>query len=149
MGTIFQAGGKPQWLTGIAAWRLVTMAALLYPAIVWGGLVGVCVLSAAVAVVDFFISASLVNRILEARLSTYARLLLPLFLRAGLAGGLGFLVERWLLSIGLWDLLALLTGGVVVVLVYGILMWWRDAEMRQEGRKLLTLVRERRMPRLV
>jgi hypothetical protein len=125
------------------------MAALLYPAIVWGGLVGVCVLSAAVAVVDFFISASLVNRILEARLSTYARLLLPLFLRAGLAGGLGFLVERWLLSIGLWDLLALLTGGVVVVLVYGILMWWRDAEMRQEGRKLLTLVRERRMPRHV
>ena len=40
MGTIFQAGGKPQWLTSIAAWRFVTMTALLYPSIKWAGLVG-------------------------------------------------------------------------------------------------------------
>lgn len=148
MGTIFQAGGRPQWLAGIAAWRLVTMTALLYPSIRWGGLIGVCALSAAVAVVDFVISAALVNRILEARMATYAQLLVPLFVYSLLAGGLGYLVEQGLLAAGVWDVAALLAGGAVLVAVYSGLIWWRDQEMRREGRKLIARLRRGGLPRL-
>ena len=137
MGTIFQAGGKPQWLTGIAAWRFVTMAVLLYPSIQWGGLVGVCVLSAAVAIVDFFIAAYLADKILHARMITYAQLLTPIFIYAILAGILGYLAMQGLLMLGLWDVAALVAGGAVVVLAYGALTWWRDQEVRQGVRQVL------------
>lgn len=149
MGTIFQAGGKPQWLTGIAAWRLITMAVLLYPSIRWGGIVGVSLLSVAVAVVDFFISAWLVDRILGARMTLYARLLAPIFLYSLLAGGLGYLAERWLLARGLWDVLALLAGGLVVVVVYAALTWWRDQEARREGLRLISQLRRAGWLRMV
>ena len=149
MGVIFQAGGKPQWLSGIALWRLITMTILLYPSIRWGGLIGVCLLSAGVAVVDFFISAWLANRILDARMAIYARLLGPMFAYALVAGGLGYLAEHWLLSLGLWDVLALLAGGAVVVVVYAAITWWRDAEVRREGTKLLAQLRAGRVPKLV
>ena len=96
MGTIFQAGGKPQWLTSIAAWRFVTMTVLLYPSIKWAGLVGVCVLSAGVAIVDFFIAAYLADKILKARMVTYAQMLTPIFIYAILAGATGYLVQQWL-----------------------------------------------------
>lgn len=148
MGTIFQAGGKPQWLAGIAVWRLITMTVLLYPAIVWGGLIGVCVLSAAVAVVDFFISAALVDRILEARMTTYARLLWPATLFSLLSGGLGYAVNRWLLGLGLWDVAALAAGGAAMMAVYGALTWWRDEEVRQEGVKLIRRLRQSGAPKL-
>ncbi|MEA3336210.1 MAG: lipopolysaccharide biosynthesis protein [Chloroflexota bacterium] len=142
MGTIFQAGGKPQWLTGIAAWRLVTMAVLLYPAIRLGGLVGVCWLSTGVAIVDFFISANLVNRIIDGRMITYLRLTAPIAVYALIAGGLGLAIEKWLLSTGLWDVLALAAGGLTIVLIYGALTWWRDREVRQEGQKLVARLRQ-------
>ncbi len=140
MGTIFQAGGKPQWLTGIAAWRFVTMTVLLYPSIKWAGLVGVCVLSAAVAIVDFFIAAYLADKILKARMVTYAQMLTPIFIYAILAGATGYLVQQWLLSIGLWDIATLVAAGLVVVLVYGALTWWRDQEVRQGVRQVLAQI---------
>ncbi len=141
MGTIFKAGGKPQWLSGIAIWRLVTMTVLLYPSIQWAGLIGVCALSALVAIVDFLISAILVNRILEASMSMYWRLLAPIFAYALLAGAAGYAVEQWLLGLGLWDVAALTLGGVVLVAVYAALAWWRDAEVREMSAKLLARLR--------
>lgn len=147
MGIIFQAGGKPQWLAGIALWRLITMGLLLYPFIRWGGLVGVSLLSAGVAMADFFISAYLADKILQARMVLYARIMGPMLAYALLAGGLGFLVNRSLLELGLWDVAALLAGGVVLVVVYALLTWWRDRELRQEMRKLLGWLRSRAQQR--
>jgi O-antigen/teichoic acid export membrane protein len=143
MGVIFQAGGKPQWLAGIAAWRLITMAVLLYPFIRWGGLVGVSLLSAGVAVVDFVLSAYLVDKILQARMVAYARITGPMLIYAALAGGLGYLLNRWLLALGVWDVAALLAGGGLLVLVYALLTWWRDDELRQELDRALAGLRRR------
>lgn len=146
MGVIFQAGGKPQWLTGIATWRLVTMALLLYPFISRGGLVGVSLLSAGVAAVDFVIAAFLVDKILDARMITYARILGPMLVYALLAGGLGYLVNAGLLALGVWDVAALLAGGAVLVLVYGLLTWRRDDELRPEISRALVSLRRRVRP---
>jgi O-antigen/teichoic acid export membrane protein len=143
MGVIFQAGGKPQWLAGIAAWRLITMAVLLYPFIRWGGLVGVSLLSAGVAVVDFILSAYLVDKILQARMVTYVRITGPMLIYAALAGGLGYLLNRWLLGLGVWDVAALLAGGAVLVLVYALLIGWRDDQLRQEMAPALAGLRRR------
>jgi O-antigen/teichoic acid export membrane protein len=146
MGVIFQAGGKPQWLASIATWRFVTMAVLLYPFILWGGLVGVSVLSAGVAVVDFVISAFLVDKVLDARMATYARIGGPMLLYALLAGALGYLVNAGLLALGVWDVAALLAGGAVLVLVYGLLTWWRDDQLRPEINRALAALRRRARP---
>lgn len=77
MGNVFKAGGKPKWLTYIAAWRLTTMLLFLWPAIKMGGIIGVSVFSAAVSVVDFGISVWLTNKIIQAPWIAYVRLLLP------------------------------------------------------------------------
>lgn len=147
MGIIFQSGGKPQWLSAIALWRLITMTVLLYPAIRWGGLIGVCVLSVAVAVVDFVISAHLVDKVMPARLTTYLRLLAPLFLYSAAAVAIGYAAEQVILSLGLWAVAALVIAGVAVLVVYGLLVWWRDKEMRQEGEKLVAWLRNYRSAR--
>lgn len=147
MGIIFQSGGKPQWLSSIALWRLVTMAALLYPAIRWGGLIGVCVLSAVVAMVDFVISATMVNKIVQARMATYVRLLTPLFVYSLVAAAIGYGAEQVLLSLGVWAVAALVIAGAVVLAVYGLLAWWRDKQVRAEGTKLLVWLRNNRSRR--
>ncbi|MCB0207469.1 MAG: hypothetical protein KDH89_21820, partial [Anaerolineae bacterium] len=134
----------PQWLSSIALWRLITMTALLYPAIRWGGLIGVCVLSTTVAVVDFGISAYMVDKIIEARMATYLHLLTPLFVYSLLAAGIGYGAEQVLLSLGIWPVAALVTAGVVVVAVYGLLAWWRDTQVRAEGLKLLAWLQRSR-----
>lgn len=147
MGIIFQAGGKPQWLSSIALWRFVTMAVLLYPFIKWGGLVGVSLLSAGIAMVDFVIAAYLADKILQARMVTYAIIAGPMLLYALLAGALGYLVNKLLLAQGLWDVAALLAGGAVLVAVYALLTWWRDRELRQEMIRLLAYLRQARAAR--
>lgn len=144
MGSIFQAGGKPQWLAGIALWRFLTMAALLYPATRWGGVVGVSWLSVAVAVVDFALSVYLVNKILQAQPATYAKITLPLLLYAAVTGALGFWLNRALLVAGLWDVAALLAGGLLMVMLYGLLIRQFDAELRQEMENLLVWLRARK-----
>lgn len=144
MGIIFQSGGKPQWLSSIALWRLITMTALLYPAIRWGGLIGVCVLSVAVAIIDFVISAHMVDKIVQARMTTYWRLLAPLFVYSLLAAAIGYGAEQVLLSVGVWPVAALVIAGVVVLAVYGLLAWWRDTQVRTEGKKLLVWLRASR-----
>ncbi|NOX63626.1 MAG: oligosaccharide flippase family protein, partial [Chloroflexi bacterium] len=64
MGNIYRALGRPDWLTQLALWRFLTMLILLYPAILWRGIVGVSALSAVIAVVDFIIAAWLGRRLL-------------------------------------------------------------------------------------
>lgn len=145
MGNVFQAGGKPQWLTGIAAWRLATMALLLYPAIKLGGVGGVCVLSAAVSLVDFFISAALSNRILDASMALYGRLLAPLLLMAGLGAALGLGLTRGLMALGLWDVLALVAGGGLMAAVYAGLLYWRDAALRHQVQRAVSAWRRRKL----
>lgn len=144
MGIIFQSGGKPQWLSSIALWRLITMTALLYPAIRWGGVIGVCVLSVAVAIVDFAISAHMADKIVEARAATYVRLLTPLFVYSLVATAIGYAAEQVLLSLGAWPVAALVIAGVVVVAVYGLVVWWRDQQVRTEGTKLLVWLKNSR-----
>ena len=149
MGPMFQAGGKPQWLFYIALWRLITMAVLLYPAIRWQGIVGVSALSAVVSIVDFLISAALVNRIIQAKMMDHAHLLLPIFALSLVAGLVGKAAQSGLVMIGLRPLFAMLGGGGVMVVAYAALTWWRDAELRQQaGVAWRSLAARRLVPRL-
>jgi O-antigen/teichoic acid export membrane protein len=145
MGPMFQAGGKPQWLLYIALWRFLTMAALLYPAVRWGGIVGVSALSAVIAIVDFFISAALVNRIVEARMADYARLLLPIFALSVVAALAGKAAQSALAMAGVRPLFAMLMCGGIMVMAYAALTWWRDAEVRQQAGNAWRLLAARRL----
>ncbi len=126
MGNVFKAGGKPQWLTYIAIWRLATMSALLYPAVKMGGIVGVSALSAGVAIVDFAISGWLANKVLHVNWSPYGRALWPSLLASFLIGALFFFL---LPTVG-WapSLWRLLIAGTLFVLFYTvlILLWMPD-----------------------
>lgn len=128
MGNVFKGGGKPQWLTYIAIWRLATMLIFLYPAVYYGGAVGVSALSAIVAVVDWFISAWLCNKVIGASLRMYGRLLLPMLafaiLSAAVAFGLRMLIFREA------TIVSLLFSGAVGVGLYAALILATDGELR-------------------
>lgn len=138
MGEVFKAGGKPQWLLGIAAWRLTTMLVFLYPVTVRFGIVGVSALSAAVAVADFVISAALVNRIARTSFSDFAHILTPLFALSLVAVAAARLVFG--LAYGAYPPLALLIAGGVMVLVYAALILRLDSEVRNRMIGLLSEV---------
>ena len=144
MGTIFQAGGKPQWLFRIALWRLITMAVLLYPSIRWAGIVGVCALSAAVSMVDFVISAILVSRVIGGSIWDYPRLLGPIFVLALISGLVGKLAQETLLMASIHPFFALLLSGAAMVLAYGLLTWWRDSDVREQAMYVWRLIAARR-----
>ena len=140
MGSIFRAMGKPQWLTYIALWRLTTMLIFLYPVTKRWGINGVSALSAIVAVVDFVISANLVGRLVEAPWRAYARMLIPTGVVALIAG----LVAR-----GLYPYLPLpktalklIGAGVILVLVYAVLAWLTDRELRDSTRTIWRQLRQ-------
>jgi PST family polysaccharide transporter/lipopolysaccharide exporter len=128
MGNVFKGGGKPDWLTGIALWRLATMALLLYPATRWWGVAGVSGLSAAVSIVDFFISGTLANRVIRSSWRDYGRILLPAFACGLVAGAVGWAVPRLAsLGQGVWTLLV---GGGVMVSTYAVLLWLTQPDLR-------------------
>ncbi|MCG2767681.1 MAG: lipopolysaccharide biosynthesis protein [Anaerolineae bacterium] len=134
MGSVFKASGKPKWLLYIATWRLVTMAALLYPATMRWGVVGVSALSAIVAVVDFGISVTLVNRIIGARALDYVKMLGPIFIFSSIATA----ISRWAAPY-LYDLLgktyfSMPVCGVILAVVYGSLLWITDSDLRETVR---------------
>jgi len=136
MGDVFKAGGKPQWLLGIAAWRLTTMLVFLYPVTVRWGIVGVSALSAIVSIVDFIISMTLVNRIAKTTFGDFARILAPiaaLSLVSVVVARLAF----WA-SYGLYPPLALLIAGSVMVIVYAALVLILDSEVRQRMVRILS-----------
>lgn len=128
LGNIYRALGKPQWLTYLALWRFVTMIALLVPAIRWQGVVGVSVLSAAVAVVDFGIAAWLGEKLLGGGNSDYLKRLGPIFGVSLISAAAAY----WLLPHipAPHRLVPLLVSGLVMVVVYCLLMWWIDPVFR-------------------
>jgi O-antigen/teichoic acid export membrane protein len=129
MGPVFKAGGKPNWLTGIALSRLAVMGIFLYPAARYYGIVGVSVLSAVVSIVDFVVSAALINRIIQGRLSEYVRVLWV----AGVFSVFSALIAKWSYAriSGGHGLIALLTAGMLMVLLYFLLVFIFDGEVRQ------------------
>lgn len=134
MGSIFRAMGKPQWLTYIALWRLITMAAALYPVTVRWGINGVAALSVAVAIVDFIISASLVGRLVEAPWRAYAEMLIPTTLAALASGYLSYWVYGYLpiqkVSV------RLLAAGMIMTVLYSIFIWVIDRRFRAAARMI-------------
>ncbi len=135
MGNVYRGGGRPQYLTYIAIWRLTTMALLLYPAIRWGGIVGVSVLSAGVAVVDFVISVELAHRILKTNWGDYVRALW-----VTLGTGTVLTLLAWLGLAAVWPkpgLARLLAGGVIYVGVYTIVVVVMWEELRARLRAVL------------
>jgi len=129
MGNVFKAGGKPQWLTGIALWRLATMLLFLYPATKYWGIVGVSALSAAVAVVDFGITVVLVNRVLKARPMAYVRTLGPLLLPALGSAGLTVLVQQ-AFRVTPHPTIRLAMAAAIMGLTYTLVTWAYDRELR-------------------
>jgi PST family polysaccharide transporter/lipopolysaccharide exporter len=129
MGPILKAMGKPQWLSALALWRLITMAILLYPAILWKGIVGVSILSAAVAVVDFGIAAWMTKRLIGGSYVVYVRVLGPATLTALFGAGVAWLFLPLVPPIH--RLFPLLIASIVMVALYVGVMWWADGLFRQ------------------
>ncbi len=145
MGSIFRAMGKPQWLTYIALWRLLTMAAALYPVTVRWGILGVSWLSVAVAAADFMIASWSVGKLVEAPWGAYVRMLIP----TCAAAFAGAVLARWLypalpFARSVYDLLL---AGVILASVYVVGLCLLDAQFRAVLRNGLRLtmrqVRER------
>lgn len=130
MGSVFRAMGKPQWLTYIALWRLLTMLVGLYLVLIpWHlGIMGVAGLSVVVALADFVVSAVLVDRLIAAPLTGYVRMILPAAV-AGLAAGFA---SHWLYPHMPLPRpsFRLLGSGVVLVALYLVLIWAIDARFR-------------------
>ena len=138
MGNVYRGGGRPQYLTYIAVWRLTTMFVLLYPFTTRWGIVGVSALSALVSLVDFVISVHLANRILDTGWSAYVRALWPTV-------GMGTLVTlaAWAALTLAWpqpSARRLLLAGGLYVLLYAALATMLWAELRQRVRQGLTRV---------
>lgn len=130
MGNVYRGGGCPQYLTYIAVWRLTTMLVLLYPVTVRWGIVGVSVLSAGVALVDFVISVELANRVLATGWEAYVRALSPT-----VGAGIAVTALMWAGLGGLWPRLGgirLLVGSVLYGVTYGflVLVMWKDLRAR-------------------
>ena len=129
MGNVFKAGGKPKWLFYIATWRLVTMAAFLYPAIKFRGVTGVAGLSALVAVLDFALSMYLANRIIQARWGRWASTLLPMLLTAVVTALIG---HRLYLAIEhtVHPFVSMPVTGGLALFLHLSLMWLIDPDVR-------------------
>jgi O-antigen/teichoic acid export membrane protein len=138
MGSVFKAGGKPQWLTYIAFVRLAVMGIFLYPSAIYFGIVGVSVLSAAVSIVDFFLSAYLTNRIIHGRFGEYIRALW-----VAIAGSvLSAAAARWAyaqVAPG-HGFIALMMAGIIMVLIYGFFVLIFDQEIREVASKAFAAV---------
>ena len=130
MGTVFKAGGKPNWLTSIAIARLIVMGILLYPAAKYYGIVGVSVLSMVVSIVDFVVSATLTNRIIHGSLTDYVKALWVPCLFSLLSA----VVARWSygrIVAGGFGFISLVMAGLLMILIYGVLVLVFDRDVRQ------------------
>jgi len=135
MGPILRALGKPQWISALALWRFITMAVLLYPAILWKGIVGVSILSAAVAVVDFGIAAWMTKRLIGGAYRTYFKVLSPATIIAAMSAGAGWLALS--LTPPIHRLFPLLIALIIMAGLYFFIMWWADALFRQLSLSLM------------
>ena len=128
MGSVFKAGGKPNWLTYIATFRLAVMGLFLYPAAKYYGIVGVSVFSAAVSVIDFFISAALTNRIVRGRASDFVRCLWVPMVFSVLSALLARYAYEYMAAGG--GFIALLMGGILMISIYALLVLLVDSDAR-------------------
>jgi PST family polysaccharide transporter len=145
MGSVFRAMGKPQWLSYIALWRLTTMVALLIPVANRWGIDGVAALSAIVAVVDFVISAWLVNKLIPAPASAYVRMLLPSTAAALLAGLATLALYNQLpFDSAAWNLLS---AGMLLVVLYAVFACVLDRQLRDTVSGTLPKIRNALGPR--
>jgi len=129
MGSVFKAGGKPNWLTYIAVFRLTVMGILLYPAAKYYGIVGVSMLSAVVSIVDFFISAALTNRVIHGGFVDYVQALwVP-----SVFSLVSAVVARWsYVQISReHGFISLLMAGMLMMLLYAVLVFTFDKEVRR------------------
>ncbi len=134
MGSVFRAMGRPQWLTYIALWRLITMVVFLIPVSLRWGINGVSWLSTIVAVVDFVISAWLINKLIDAPWQMYARMLAPTGFTALVSGFVALALYAQLpFAKAAWNLLA---AGVILVVLYTGLELLVDGHFRQTARML-------------
>ena len=135
MGSIFRGLGKPQWLTYIAAWRLITMLVALYPVTIRWGITGVAALSVIVAIVDFAISATLVGRLVDVGWRSYAGMLI----RTGAAAVAAGLLSHWFYSVLPLPKasIKLVIAGTVMVLLYVIFAWLVDGRFRDATRMIV------------
>jgi hypothetical protein len=118
------------------------MLVLLYPAIAWNGIVGVSILSVAVAVADFVISATLVGRLVAAPWRAYARMLLPTMAIALLAG---FIAHSAYPHIPLAkNLLRLVAAGGIMCALYAGLAWLTDGQFRETAQRVMGILRRLR-----
>ncbi len=138
MGSVFKAGGKPNWLTSIALGRLAVMGILLYPAARYYGINGVSVLSALVSVVDFVVSAVLTNRIIRGKVSEYIGALGGAFSFSLLSGFVARLLYEQI-SAG-HGLISLIMAGLLMVMLYAGLVFTFDREIRQIGLASLSAI---------
>lgn len=136
MGNVFKAGGKPNWLTYIALWRLITMLAFLYPVTRYYGIVGVSAFSAAVAVVDFFISAALVNRLILAKAVEYVRCLGPIVVISALSAFVARFAQAQF-RVTPHARIGFFTALLVMAVCYAVGMWLVDRELRELVRKVI------------
>jgi len=130
MGSVFKAGGKPNWLTSIAIARLVVMGILLYPAAKYFGIVGVSVLSMVVSIVDFVVSTALTNRIIHGNVIDYVNALWAPCLFSLLSA----VLARWSyerIVAGGYGFISLVMAGLLMVLLYGVLVFVFDRDVRQ------------------
>lgn len=137
MGNVFKAGGRPKWLFYIGSWRLAMMAALLYPAIRYGGVTGVAQLSALVAIVDFALSLYLTNRIIQAPWMRYARTLLPMVLAATVTAAIGHRAYIWMQN-DIHPFISMPMTGALALGLYFVAMYTSDVEIRHVTRQVLT-----------
>jgi len=149
MGNVFKVGGKPRWLVWIASWRLAVMAVFLYPAIKYYGVTGVAALSAIIAIIDFFLSMYLTNRIVQAPWRNYARILLPMLVTSVGTALFAHQIYLWLQD-AIHPFLSLpLLGGLALAL-YLLIMYASDARLRHfVSRSAQTLVQEYRQHRAI
>jgi len=135
MGSVLKAGGKPNWLTYIATFRLAVMGLFLYPAAKYGGIVGVSAFSAVVSIVDFFISAILTNRIVRGRASDYVRCLWVPMAFSVLSALLARYAYGYMVAGG--GFMALVMGGALMIGIYAALVFVVDCDARDFARSLL------------
>lgn len=138
MGSVFRAGGKPQWLTSIALLRLAVMGIFLYPAARYFGIVGVSVFSAAVSIVDFLVSAVLTNRIIHARLRDYTGSLWVAVTFSLLSALVAYAAYTRISAAH--GFIALMMAGIIMVLLYTACVLIFDREVRGLASQALSAV---------
>jgi hypothetical protein len=110
------------------------MVVLLIPVAQRWGINGVSWLSAIVAVVDFIISAWLINKLIDAPWRAYVRMLAPTWAVALASGFVTlWLYDRLPFAKAAWNLLL---AGVILVALYAALAWLADREFRATTSKV-------------